>query len=90
MSVPVIHDFVTLLFVYNDLLNTPHNKKMKQRRMIEVKKFFFEEDGRILKNSQYFIKNLTLVEAYRFICNVILFIENEEHKPKRKRLLKTN
>ena len=30
--IPVIHDFVTLLLVYFDLLNTPHNENMRSRK----------------------------------------------------------
>lgn len=90
MSVPVIHDFVTLLLVYNDLLDTPSNKKMRERKMNEIRHFFLDTDGRILSKAEYFKTNATLSEAYHFICSVLKFIENEDHKPKRKRLLKTN
>lgn len=90
MSVPVLHDFITLLLVYNDLLNTPYNKSMKEKKMQEIRHFFLDEDGRIRTKSKYFSNNATLTEAYYFVCNVLKFIDNEEHNPRRKRLLKTN
>ena len=90
MSVPVIHDFVTLLLVYNDLLSTSHNKKMKERKMKEIRHFFLDSNGRILSKASFFKNNATLSEAYHFICDVLKFIDNEEHNPRGKRLLKTN
>ena len=90
MSIPVIHDFVTLLLVYNDLLDTPQNRNMKDRKMQELRYFFLDQNGRILRKSSYFSNNSTLTEAYYFICNVLRFIDNESQKPKHKRLLKTN
>ena len=90
MSVPVIHDFVTLLLVYNDLLDRPQNRRMKDRRMQEVRHFFLEEDGRIMSKGQLFSENAILTEAFYFICNVLKFIDNQGHKSKNKRLLKTN
>ena len=90
MSVPVIHDFVTLLFVYNDLLNTPYNKKMKERQMQKLRHFFLDVDGQVLRKRELFSNNSILSEAYQFVCGVLKFISNEENKPRSKRLLKTN
>ncbi len=36
MSISVIHDFVTLLLVYNDLLSSPNNRHMKEREMKKI------------------------------------------------------
>lgn len=90
MSVPVIHDFVTLLLVYCDLLDTPHNKKMRERRLEEIRRFFLEEDGRIRSKACYFRNNPVLSEAYLFICNVLKFIDNNDKNRRSPRLLKTN
>lgn len=90
MSVPVIHDFVTLLLVYNDILDTPQNRIMRERRMKELEHFFMDDNGRIRTNSVYFKNNQTLAGAYDFICNVLKFIDNEAHNPRAKKLLKTN
>lgn len=90
MSIPVIHDFVTLLLVYNDLLSNPYNKNMKDKKMKEIHHFFLDEDGRIRIHKDYFKSNPTLREVYDFICGVIKFIENNDNKTNKKRLLKTN
>ena len=90
MSVPVIHDFVTLLLVYNDILDTSQNRNMRTRRMKELRHFFIADDGRIKSNSDYYKNNQTLAGAYDFICNVLKFIDNEEHNPRARKLLKTN
>ena len=90
MSIPVVHDFVTLLLVYFDLLNTPHNRKMRSHKMEELHSFFFDEDGRLRSKGKIFSDNNTLMESYQFISSVIKFIENEDHKPNASKLLKTN
>ena len=89
MSVPVIHDFVTLLLVYNDLLNNPYNMSMRNNRMDEIRRFFLASDGRLKSKASYFSGNSTLREAYQFVCDVLKFIDNEYMKHS-KRLLKTN
>ena len=48
MSYPTFHDFVALLFVYNDLLKEAANRSMRDRTMNELYHFFCEEDGRVL------------------------------------------
>ena len=58
--------------------------------MKEIKAFFQSSEGRILAKKEYFRDNKTLVEAYDFICAVLKLIDNHEHKPGAKRLLKTN
>ena len=90
MSIPVVHDFVTLLLVYFDLLNTPHNRSMRSHKMEELHSFFFDEDGRLRSKGKILSSNDTLLESYQFICSVIKFIENETHKPNAGKLLKTN
>ena len=72
MSIPVVHDFVTLLLVYNDLLNNPQNHRMKERTIKKVKDFFLDDDGRIKKNREYFSGNNGLKEVYEFVCSVII------------------
>lgn len=92
MQIPVIHDFVTLLFVYNDLLDNPYNARMKNKRMLEVNQLFRASDGRIKVHAEYFSDNMTLMNSYKFIVEVLKYLENESNKPKNKRnrLLKTN
>lgn len=50
MKNPVIHDFVTLLFVYNDVMKVSATKKARNRKMEEICHLFCDEDGRIKKN----------------------------------------
>lgn len=89
MSIPVIHDFVTLLLVYNDLLATPANKHMKDKTMKRVRAFFLADDGKIMSKATYFKENDILVETYNFICQVLDYIENEPKSRSFKRFLKT-
>lgn len=90
MSVPVVHDFVTLLLVYNDLLSVKQNRNMRSRKMDVIKTFFLRPDGRGRKHANYFDTNATLREAFQFICDVLVFIENEGKNPRSRKLLKTN
>lgn len=83
MENPVIHDFVVLLFVYCDVLNTSANRSMREKGMEEVRKLFFET---MLRKQEYFKKNDVLVENYKFICQVINYLENCRNK----QILKNN
>ena len=76
MSYPAFHDFVALLFVYNDLLN------MRDSAMNELFHFFCEEDGRVLMHRDYFTKNQVITEAYTFVSNVIKYIKKQNSNPK--------
>ena len=49
MAYPAFHDFVALLFVYNDLLKEAANRNMRDKIMDELYHFFCEKDGRVLK-----------------------------------------
>ena len=80
MENPVIHDFVVLLFVFYDIMNTPANRNMRDKGMSAIKALFFETMKRN-DNVNLFIKNDVLVENYRFICDVIQYLENCRNKP---------
>lgn len=56
MKNPVIHDFVTLLFVYNDVMKISATKSIRNKKMEEICHLFCDEDGRIKKNKSYFEK----------------------------------
>lgn len=88
MANPIFHDFVALLFVYNDVLKESANRSMRERTIQELYKFFCDEDGRVLKNKNYFKKNQCITEAYNFVADVIRYIERQNHNPKHKRYLK--
>lgn len=82
MRNPVIHDFVTLLFVYNDVMKVSATKNVRNKKMEEICHLFCDEDGRIRKNATYFEKNPYIIEAYSFICNIIKYINKKNKNPK--------
>ena len=88
MAYPAFHDFVALLFVYNDLLKEAANRNMRDKTMDELYHFFCEKDGRVLKYKEYFEKNQVIAEAYKFISGVIQYIEKQNNNPKHKRYWK--
>jgi hypothetical protein len=88
MAYPAFHDFVALLFVYNDLLKESANRRMRDRTMSELTYFFCDERGRVLKHREYFTKNQVITEAYKFVSDVIKYIQNQNNNPKHKRFLK--
>lgn len=49
MKNPVIHDFVTLLFVYNDIMKVSAIKYIRNRKMEEIYYLFCDTNGRIKK-----------------------------------------
>ena len=80
MENPVVHDFVVLLFVYYDILNTAANRGMREKGMKNVKKLFKETMLRN-KNKEFFGKNDVLVENYNFVCQVIDYLESCRNSP---------
>ena len=90
MAYPIFHDFVALLFVYNDLLKEVANRNMRTRAMDELTHFFCDEDGRVLIHKEFFAKNQVITEAYRFIANVIQYIQKQNKNPKHTWYLKTH
>ena len=77
MENPVVHDFVVLLFVYWDILNTAANRHMRERGFAELKNLFLVK---MVRNKDFFAKNDVLVEDYQFICEVITYLENSRNK----------
>lgn len=73
MQNPVIHDFVVMLFVYNDLLNYPANRELRNSGMQEVNKLFKQT---FVRNKTWFEKNEVLKENYEFICLILKYLEN--------------
>ncbi|OON87526.1 hypothetical protein BXO88_04110 [Oribacterium sp. C9] len=78
MENPIVHDFVVLLFVYYDITNTAANRSMRDKGMNRVKTFFQET---VLRNKSYFVKNDVLVENYRFVCQIVEYLENCRNRP---------
>lgn len=77
MQNPVVHDFVVLLFVYWDILNTPANRHMREKGFQDLKELFFVK---MQRNKDFFAKNDVLVENYEFVCRVIEYLENSRNK----------
>ncbi|MBE5882443.1 MAG: Abi family protein [Lachnospiraceae bacterium] len=73
MQNPVIHDFVVMLFVYNDILNYPANRDLRSEGMEKVHKLFKET---FVRKKEWFEKNVVLKENYDFICLVLKHLEN--------------
>ena len=88
LAYPSFHDFVALLFVYNDLLKTGNNRQMRDRTMRELIAFLCDKEGRALKHKEYFSKNQVITEAYRFIVDVVHYVDAQNHNPKHKGFLK--
>lgn len=82
MKNPVIHDFVALLFVYNDVMKVSATKKVRNRKMEEIYNQFCNTDGRIIQNKSYFDKNPYIKGAYLFICSIIEYINKKNKNPK--------
>ena len=82
MKNPVIHDFVTLLFVYNDVMKVSATKNIRNKKMEEICHQFCSEDGRIRKNKSYFEKNPYIKDVYLFICSIIKYINKNNKNPK--------
>ena len=82
MAYPVFHDFVALLFVYNDLLKEAANRTMRNRTMDNLIHFFCEQDGRVLMHKDYFVKNQVITEAYKFVSGLIRYIQKQNCNPK--------
>lgn len=74
MSNPVIHDFVTLVFVYVNLIKSAGIKQAGMKQL----KWLFEE--RMLKHKEYFSKNATIVESYNFTYKIIHYFCNKYRK----------
>lgn len=84
---PIIHDFVTLLFVYNDIMKVSATKKIRNKKMHDIRIEFCSEDGRFRKHKDYFQKNPYIIAAYEFVCHIIEYIDNQNHNPKHSNFL---
>ena len=78
MQNPVIHDFVVLLFVYFDILNTGANRSMRDQGIEDLDELFFRVMPR---HKEYFVKNNVLIDNYNFICQVITYLKNRRNRP---------
>ena len=82
MKNPVIHDFVALLFVYNDIMKVSSTRKTRDRKMHEIKVQFCNDEGRIRQNKKFFEKNPYIKDAYFFVSNIIDYIDKKNQNPR--------
>lgn len=74
MENPVIHDFVVLVFVFVRLTKSAGIKQ----KGIENLNWLFNE--RMIKHKDFFIKNASITESYRFTSKVVNYFCNKYHK----------
>lgn len=65
LSNKFLYDFTTLLYVYNEYINS---EVVKERRFKQLQEFM---DGRVVKKKEYFEKNEGIKTAYRFIKKIV-------------------
>lgn len=82
MRNPVIHDFVTLLFVYNDVMKVSATKNTRNKKMGEICYFFCDAEGRMKAHKEFFEKNPYIKNAYYFVCSIIKYINKKNKNPK--------
>lgn len=82
MKNPVIHDFVTLLFVYNDVMKVSATKNVRNKKMQEIRTLFCDDKGRMKRNKEFFEKNSYIKDAYFFVSSIIEYIDKKNHNPK--------
>ncbi len=78
MKNPVIHDFVALLFVYNDILKLPETREIRNLKMSTIREDFCGENGRFQLHKDYFSTNPYLKEAYMIVSKIIIFFDKKE------------
>lgn len=71
MQNPLVHDFVVLLFVYFDLIES---KNIRNNGKMELEWLFKE---RMLRNKEYFSYNDTIKESYHYVTRVIQYLSNK-------------
>ena len=81
----VIHDFITLLFLYRDLLKHSLNGGMYCRTIDELNALFNTEYGRMVLHREMFSKDIGLIQSYRFIVDVLIYIEQYNSSPKKRK-----
>ncbi len=74
MSNPVLHDFIVLVFVYLRLIKSSGIKKKGMEQLL----WLFNE--RMPKHKEYFTKNNSITESYRFTAKIINYFYNKYRK----------
>lgn len=68
---PVIHDFVVLLYTFDQVVTS---KKTKEKTYQELKELF---DVRIARHKEYYYDNAVLTSAYEFVKKIIDFLASQ-------------
>lgn len=71
MQNPAVHDFIVLLFVYFDLIES---KDIRNSGKKELEWLF---NDRMLEHKEYFSKNDTIKESYNYVARVIQYFGNK-------------
>lgn len=74
MANPVIHDFVVLIFVYVKLIKSAGVKQSGINNLL----WLFNE--RMIKHKEYFLKNNSILESYRFTVKIVNYLCNKYRK----------
>ena len=74
MANPVIHDFVILVFVFVKLIKSVG---IKQSGINNLHWLFNE---RMLKHKEYFLKNNSIIESYKFTSKIVNYFCNKYRK----------
>ena len=77
MENPLIHDFIILLYVYNDLLNTPKNRSLRESGMNMLEDILTKT---FLRKKEWFSKNDALRENYLFVMKIFNHIKNKRNQ----------
>lgn len=65
LSNPIIHDFIALLLVYNDVVPDSDTRQMRTQAVNELFK------NRMIRNKEYFKGNDAITTSYDFITKII-------------------
>jgi len=89
MGNPVVHDFIALMYVYNDLFRVQTLREKRDKRIKELYDFFCGENAVVLKNKVFFKKSKPIIDTYIFVSeNIKILYYNMNGKNKGKNILK--
>lgn len=74
MTNPVIHDFIALVLVFLKLIKS---NGIKQKGIDQLHWLF---NKRMPEHKEYFIKNDTIIESYRFVTKAVNYFCNKYRK----------
>lgn len=69
----VIYDFVTMIYLIDELMDNP---KMKHESAKDLYELFH---GRMLRNKEFYKKESSITSAYQFCVNVVDFLYNQSY-----------